>query len=256
MTRFAVAVVVLAALSGKAAERDFPLTSTTQTLGVGHHDLEGWLTPRIARKLDSFAMSEARLAMTAGVTGWLETTVSLDLDFLSSPEVTTVDPRLSTVWKFAPFKATDAVGFGWLVRGSIGPDNLALEARLFADKAFGRLLLAVNASYERSFFWSQRTGIDTRLEGSAAGRFALGDQATFGMELRLKGAFQRADYQGTGIYVGPCLSVRVAHTWFSIGAFAQVAADKAKADKGNGEPLELRDNERFVLRLIVGGHTD
>jgi hypothetical protein len=37
---------------------------------------------------------------------------------------------------------------------------------------------------------------------------------------------------------------------------AQVAADKAAADKGNGEPMELRDNERFVFRLVVGGHTD
>jgi hypothetical protein len=35
---------------------------------------------------------------------------------------------------------------------------------------------------------------------------------------------------------------------------AQVGADKAAGDRGNGEPLTLRDNERFIGRLVLGTH--
>lgn len=250
------AVVVLGALAGHTAERDFALTWTSATLSAGHHDLEAWVTPRLVRADDAFALTEARFVLTAGLSEWLETSAALELPFLSSPTSSTVDPRVSSLWKFAPWKAGGPLGFGGLARVSVGFDVLELEARLFVDKRLGRLLLAANASYERSFFRIPRTGVDTRLEESVGARFALGEHATFGLELRVKSSFRRLWYQGSAVYVGPTMSFRLAHTWVSVGALAQVAADKAKADRGNGEPAELRDNERFVLRLVVGSHTD
>ena len=42
----------------------------------------------------------------------------------------------------------------------------------------------------------------------------------------------------------------------AFGLLIQAGADKARDDRGNGEPLEVRDNERFVGRLVLGVKTD
>jgi len=63
------------------------------------------------------------------------------------------------------------------------------------------------------------------------------------------------EYQGTALYVGPALTLTNPAFWVTIGGYAQVAADKANADRSLVEPNELRDNERFVLRLVFGANT-
>jgi hypothetical protein len=40
-----------------------------------------------------------------------------------------------------------------------------------------------------------------------------------------------------------------------VGGYAQVAAQRGDGDRGEAEVQELRDNERFVLRLTVGANT-
>ena len=63
------------------------------------------------------------------------------------------------------------------------------------------------------------------------------------------------EYQGTAIYVGPAMTFTNPAFWVTVGGYAQVAADKANADRALAEPNELRDNERFVLRLVFGFNT-
>jgi hypothetical protein len=71
----------------------------------------------------------------------------------------------------------------------------------------------------------------------------------------VRSAYREALFQGLALYVGPTLTVAGQGFWVALGASAQVAADKAAADKGNGEHAELRDNERFFLRLSFGLET-
>lgn len=249
------AVAFLVALSwatSGATPRAFPLTWTSQTLEVGAHDFQAWLTPRIARTDDSLVLTDTRVAISTGVAPHLEALFGLDLDFVANRSSTRIDPRLTTVWRWAPLTASGVLGAGGFARASIGFDSAELEVRLFADMQLGKLLLAANGSAARRLFWGGRTGVDTHLEESLGARYAVGSSASFGLELYLRSGFQDGAYQGTGVYVGPSFSFSFGRVWLSLGATAQVAADKAPADRGNGQPLELRDNERFMGRVVVG----
>ncbi len=250
--RVALLLVVLCWASADAAPRPFPFTWTSQTLEVGAHDFEAWLTPRIARADDSLVLTDTRVAITTGLAPHLEALWGLDLDFVANKSSTTVDPLLTTAWRWAPLTADQALGVGGLARASLGFDSAELEARLFADKQLGKLLFAINGAASRRFFWSGRTGVDTHLEESVGVRYGVGPTASFGLELSLRSGFQDGAYQGTAVSVGPSFSFSFGKLWLSVGAAAQVAADKAPADRGNGQPLELRDNERFMGRLVLG----
>ncbi len=247
---------VLCCSSPLAAPRDFSLTWTSQTLAPGHRDVEVWLTPRIARVDPQQVLSDFRVGLSAGLLPSLETQLTMDLSFDSLARPASIDGRLTSLWRFTPFKATDALGFGGFARVSLGVDVLDLEARVILDKAVGRVLFALNGSVTRSLFWSGRDGVDTRLEESLAARFAVTPNATFGLEAYAKSSFTKGAYQGTGLSVGPALSFQFSRVWLTVGLVAQVGADKAAGDRGNGEPLTLRDNERFVGRVVFGGHLD
>jgi hypothetical protein len=234
------------------AARDLPFTWSTQTLAPGGKALEAWLTPRIARADPQQLFTDLRALYTTGLLPSLDTQLSLDVSIASNQSSSSADARVSSLWRWAPFKSDGPVGFGVLGRASLGVDAAELELRALIDKRLGRVLLAANGSVSRELFWSGRTGIDTRLEESAGARFAINETASFGLELRARSSFLLGAYQGTGFYVGPTLAFHFSRLWFSLGLEAQVGADKAPADRGNGEPLELRDNERVVGRLVVG----
>ena len=252
MTRGAWLAVLLLAAGAGAAERDFPYTWTSRTTAEGAREVEGWLTARIGRVTDDQAWTEVHAALSAGLLTGLELQSALDVTVASTAFTSSSEPRVAAQLRWAPLTADGVLGLGAAFRTSLGVDVLELELRLLADKQLGRLLLAVNAAASRRLFWSGRTGPETHLEETAALRYALGAVASFGLELRLQSAFLGSDYQGTGIYVGPTFTFRAPGFWVSLGALAQVAADKAPADRGNGQPLELRDNERFLLRLALG----
>lgn len=251
-TRVAVVVFTLAGASAQAAPRPFPLTWTSSTLEEGRHDFQAWLTPRIARLDDSLVLTEARVALSTGVAARLDALWGLDLDITANRTSSAIDPRLTTLWRWAPLSSEGVLGLGGLARGSVGFSSAELEARLFIDKQLGKLLVAVNGSASRRFFWGQASGVDTHLEESLAVRYGIGTSASFGLELFARSGFAGGEYQGTALSVGPSFTFVLGPLWLSLGALAQVAADKAPADRGNGQPLELRDNERFVGRVVVG----
>jgi hypothetical protein len=232
--------------------RPFALTWTSQLLAAGQHDFEAWVSPRIARTDDSLVLTDTRAAIATGLGSRLEALFGLDLDFTANRSSTSVEPRATTLWRWAPLDADGPLGAGGLLRGSLGFDSAELEARLFADKRVGALWLAVNASASRRFFWNGGSGVDTHLEETAGLRYAVGPSASFGLEGEVRSGFLRGAYRGTAVYVGPSFTFRVSRVWVTLGALAQVAADKAPEDKGDGQPLELEDNERFVGRVVIG----
>ena len=247
-------MTALAATSA-TAERAFPYTWTSTTQPNQTTDAELWLSARSGR-LTPFDRLEVR--------GWASVGVSrrVDLHFGLEAEATfrrreekTFDGRASALVRYRLFDADDLLGVALLVRAGFGVDGAVLEARLVLDRKLGDVLLALNSSYERTVFWDRREAIDTRLEHSFAARILITPEVSAGFEVRGRQAFQSGAYQGSALYVGPSLSISTKWVWFSVGAVTQVGSDKVEGDRGNGQSIIFRDDERFGLRLVVGAPT-
>lgn len=248
-------LVVLVALPALAAPRDFPFAWTNRTNAAGENGVEAWFTPRIERTTD-FVQWDTRIAWTRGVTNSLESQLSLDFDITRTKVSETIDPRVSSLWRWAAWRGVEApIQIGGQGKFSIAPDMAELEARFVFDVELGNVLFAFNAAGTRSIFWNGRTGIDTRLEENLALRYKFSNVASFGLEARGRSAWAARDYQGTAIYLGPVLTITATNFWVSLGGLAQIAAVKNEADKALAEPMTLRDNERFVLRIAFGAVT-
>ncbi|MGV3623398.1 MAG: hypothetical protein ACO1OB_21440 [Archangium sp.] len=248
-------LVVLVALPAFAAPRDFPFAWTNRTNTAGENGVEAWFTPRIERTTD-FVQFDSRIAWAHGVTNALESQLSLDFDITHTEAGDRIDPRLSSLWRWAAWRGKEApLSFGGQGRFSIAPDMVELEARLVFDVELGNVLFAFNAAGTRSIFWNGRSGIDTRLEENLALRYKFSSFANLGLEARGRSAWAANDYQGTAIYLGPTLTITAETFWISFGGLAQIAAVKNDADKALPEPMTLRDNERFVLRIAFGAIT-
>lgn len=239
-----------------AAERDFAFTWTTHVLERRRDDLEVWVTPRLARVDPGYSLTDVRFTWTHGVVEDLESQVSLDTSFENDDESHSVDARVTALFHWAPRRADGPVGLGLLLRGSLGTDVFEAEARFIADKLLGGVLLALNASAAQSAYWAGRLGVTSRLEESLSVAYTVAPFARVGLEFRVKSSFSPGAYQGTAFYVGPSLAFRFKPVWFTLGAVAQVAAHQAEEDRGTSEPLTLRDDERFGLRLSFGLPTD
>lgn len=249
-------VVVLLSLPASAAPRDFPLTWTSRTSAAGQSSLEAWLTPRLMRTDDYFRL-DTRVVWTHGVTRTVEAQLSMDMDVesVSKTRPQTIDPRFTSLWRWTTWREHTPFAVGGLARLSLGPDQFEVEARLTADWQLDRVLLALNLSAARALFWNGRTGVDTRLEETFAARYLVSPGATFGFEVWGRSSWSVREYQGSALYVGPALTFTHPKFWVTVGGYAQVAAEKAQADRPLAEPAELRDNERFVLRLAFGANT-
>jgi hypothetical protein len=247
--------LVLLALPAVAAPRDFPLTWTSHTAGADENQFELWATPRLART-DDFLRLDTRLVWTHGVTRTVESQLSLDLDWERTDKTELFDPKLSNVWRWTTWRtAGGPFAVGGLARLSLAKDLFEVEGRLFADLEVGRVLFALNVAGSTGLLWGGRTGVDTRLDESFAVKVSISPNACVGLEVRGKSGWQRREYQGTALYVGPVLTWTHPAFWVTLGGYAQVASEKAPGDKGLDEPQELRDNERFVLRLAIGAVT-
>ncbi|MDX2012371.1 MAG: hypothetical protein SFW67_19400 [Myxococcaceae bacterium] len=248
-------VAVLSVPTLAHAERPFPFTWTSATEAKGAASPQLWLTIRSGRQTPYDAL-EARGWVGLGVARNVDVHLGLDADVaLRRREEKQLDGRLSTQVRYRLLEPNDVVGLALLARAGVGVAATQLEARLILDRVLGDVLLAANSAFERTIFWDRRDAIETRLEHSFALRLAVTTDVTAGLELRARQAWRSAEYQGTGFYVGPTLSVRTKVAWVSIGAVAQVASHKAEGDRGNGEPIIFRDDERFVIRLVVGAPT-
>jgi hypothetical protein len=250
----ALAAVGLWATTARA-ERPFPFTWTSSTEAKGTASPQLWLTLRSGRPTP-FDLLEARGWVGLGIARNVDLHLGLDADLLlRRREDKQLDGRLSAQARYRFFEPTEVLGLALLARAGVGVAATQLEARLIIDRVFGDVLLAANSAFERTIFWDRRDAIETRLEHSVALRLSVTTDVSAGLELRARQAWRSTEYQGTAFLVGPTLSIRTKVAWFSVGASAQVASHKAAGDRGDGQPIIFRDDERFVIRLVVAAPT-
>ena len=251
------AAALLSGASAGAAARAFPFTRDSAVLPVGEKEPQVHLTEHLFRStLEPYTRTGLRLLLGLGVAERLETHFGLDTDIAAwATDSTRVDARLASEWHYSPLAATEVLGLSFVGGLFLGLDAVDVEARVIVDKQLGRTLLAANVALRRTASWGKATvadGVDQRLEQTLAASFRVSDSFSAGVEGLAREAFAGAAYRGTAFFVGPTFTWVRPRWWLSLGLVAQVAADKPKADRGNGEPLEIRANERFLVRAVFG----
>ncbi|MDP3233189.1 MAG: hypothetical protein Q8S33_06265 [Myxococcales bacterium] len=254
-TWFLGSVVSVLAATSAMAERAFPFTWTSTTQPNGTTDAQLWVSVRSGR-LTPYDLLEVRGWASAGVSKRVDVHFGLETEVqMLRREQRSFDGRISALARYRLFDPDDVLGVAVLARAGFGVASAVLEGRLVLDRKLGDVWLALNSSYERTVFWDRREAIDTRLEHSFGARLLVTPDVSAGFEVRGRQAFLSGVYQGSALYVGPSLSISTKWVWLSLGAFAQVGSDKVEADRGNGQTIIFRDDERFSLRLIVGAPT-
>lgn len=234
------------------ADRPFPWTWTSSTQATGTNDVELWVSSRHSR-LTPFDSLELRGFVALGAVKRVDLRLGVESELVVRRfEDKSLDGRASAIVRYRFFDADDVLGVALMARGGFGVQSAVMEGRLVLDRLIGDTLLALNSSFERTVFWDRRDAIETRLEHTFAVSLRITPETTAGFEVRARQALKSGEYQGTAFSVGPTLSISLKDVWFSLGAVAQIASHKAEGDRGNGEALIFRDDERFGLRLIVG----
>jgi hypothetical protein len=238
-----------------ATERTLAFTIAGPTVEPGAHELLLTETPHFGRP-EPFLQLDTSLGIALGITSRLEAQVLLAVsidEFGTGAGSRSAQGTLATRWRWQVLDGhRDWLGVGLIGTVAVGPDLVFLEARLGAEKWLGDFLFALNASVDYSVRKDGAAGPGTHLEQSGGIVYRLANGFTSGFELRNRLGLEGGDYYGDAIYVGPVFALRRPSFWLSVAALAQVAAVKASALYGNGEPLELRDNERWVLRFQLG----
>lgn len=238
-----------------AADRPFPWTWTSGTQARGTTDAQLWLGARSGRPTP-YDLLEVRGWVSAGVNRRVDVHFGLEAEaLLQRRERKDLDGRLSALARFRLFEPDDVLGVALLARAGFGIASAVLEARLVFDRQLGDVLLALNSSFERTTYHDRRDAIDTRLEHSLAARLAITEEVSAGVEVRARQGLRAGAYQGTAFYAGPTLTVSTKWLWLSVGVVAQVASDKAEGDRGDGQRIIFRDDERFGVRVVVAAPT-
>lgn len=247
-------LVALSAAPSLAAPRDHAFTWTSATTPEGESDFQVWSTPRLGRYAN-FARVENRLGWSFGVHSRLETLLFLDV----APEASgplydsRFDGRVASAWHVRlSDPQDDGLGFSVLGEVAVGLRSFDLEARLIVDKNWGPFSVALNVSAAHAFFYGTTGSSNTWVEESLAATYRIPAGFGMGFEFRSRLSFRRERRLGNAFMVGPNLSFQSKNFWVAFSFLPQVAAIKGPDSVGDGEPLELRDNERFVGRLTLG----
>ena len=164
---------------------------------------------------------------------------------------------ISNEWKLKLLDpVADAVGLSLYGEWGLWVTELELEAKLILDKRIGNLLAALNLSLENG--WEREAGAphrDLAVEQSAGLSYLVTEGFGVGLETRNHLVYGSTEgFEGAALYAGPVVSYASRAWWMAASFQPQVLAVKPAAEAGSGEPLELREHERFTARVLVGFH--
>lgn len=249
----ALVLSLLAASTAFANEQPLSFTVTGKTNDPGVREVLVSTTPRFGRPINYL-----RLENIAGVGYGFTRTLEAQLLLAVTIESIGLDGRaaeggahLRLRWQ--PLNSgDDFLGLGLVATVGATTTTLLAEGRLGAEKWVGDFLFALNASVDYRLRRDGAPGPDLHLEQSGGLVYRLANRFTSGFEVRSRIGFDHGEYFGAAISAGPVFGYRGKLGWFSLALLPQVAAVKAQSQVGNGEALELRDNERVVVRLQLG----
>ncbi len=236
-----------------ASEQPLSFTLTGPALDAGTREAFVSTTPRFGRP-EEFIRFDNRVGLNYGLGHRLES--QLLIAFFNTQEAVqgvSTGFGVQTRLRWQPLDSrTDPVGLNLVATLGAANDSLFFEGRLGAEARLGNFLFALNLSVDDSVQRADVPGPQLHTEQTGGIAYRLPNNFTTGFEVRNRVGFDRGTYFGDAVFAGLVFGWKGKNGWFSLAALPQVAAIKAHSQVGNGEALELRDNERVVLRLQLG----
>jgi hypothetical protein len=252
-------LVLAAAPSAGATERQFTYTYGSATLGAGEREIEPWTTFRVGRD-GYYSRLENRLELEVGLTDRLQTSWYLNLSTTTgdawigqgNSRQSSQSVGVSSEWKYKLLDpVADAVGMALYLEGEGSSSEVEVEAKLILDKRLGNVLVAANLvgahEWDLSSVTTQR---EKFVEVDLGAAYFVTPSITVGAEVRDHNVIAEV-WESSALFAGPAVSFAAETWWAALTVLPQVRNLKKEAGAG---ALELHDHEKVNTRLIFGAH--
>jgi hypothetical protein len=234
------------ALSSLAGVRRFTYIYESTTSPPGGFDVETWVTWRTHTRDDpDFDQADFRHELEFGVTERLQAALYLaDWNYhhglsVDSAGLSYSDSALELIYNFTN-PVIDLLGLSIYQEYKIGDELFEWESKLIAQKNFGPLILAYNATLEAVWEGEDLEEREGELVQSLGASFEFSPRLSAGLELVHETVFPewRGEENATNVFVGPNVSVRSGSAFITVTALAQAT--------------RTADEPDFQLRTIFG----
>ena len=257
----AVFIGILCITTGKAQDRYFARTYTTDVLSKGHFDIELWHTSRFGRESQYFHAMDQRMEYEVGLGGNVQTAFYFNRFQQSiSDSVGSINHYneigFSNEWKWRATKPTSTLGVALYGELGVKGDELEFETKLILDHSFGRNLLAFNAVYELEAVAKRTNGKnkfeldETPLEFDLAYMRNLSASFGAGLEVVNHNDLVDGQWENSVLYAGPTINYRESR-WFFIANYLPQIINLHKTVEFSKNKV-LDEHERAEARILIG----
>lgn len=252
--------------TAQANERKFAYTYETSVLPQDTREIELWNTyqtgkPYFYRQLNQRVEYEVGLGrnfMTSVYLNYEWKMADSNGDLPNGEVASSSSASISSEWKYKLFDRTaDPIGFGLYGEATLGLDESELEGKLLFDKQLGKMLLALNAVFEREWKSNLENGVtvinaESKLEFNLGTSFAFTQHFSAGVEVLNKNLL--SDEQGNGghsaLFAGPVVSYMAENWWATLTFMPQLA----NLNNKQNEKLDLDEYQKYETRLLFSFH--
>jgi hypothetical protein len=226
---------ILPALSSFGGARHFTFLYEANTSAPGSFELENWVTWRNATGPGRFDQVDFRHELEYGVTDKFQASIYLaDWFYESDPEhsgLTYSDTAIELIYNLTN-PVVDPVGLSIYGELRAGDRLIELESKLIAQKNFGPLILAYNATLDSVWEGSDLAKREGEFIQALGASYEISPSISAGIELLHEFVFPewRDTEKIRNVFVGPNVSYRCRGWFVTVTALAQATDTPDEAD--------------------------
>jgi len=226
---------ILPAFSCFAGARHFTYLYEAPTSAPGSFELENWVTWARTTNPEHSDQVAFRHEIEIGVTDRLQASIYLaDWFYQNDPAhsgSTYSDSALELIYNLTN-PVTDPIGFSIYQEYKGGDRLFEWESKLIAQKNFGPLILAYNATLEAVWQGKGLTEREGEFQQALGASYEISPRTSVGVELLHEFVFPewRDDARIRNVFVGPNVSYRRGNWFVTVTALAQATNSAEEAD--------------------------
>jgi len=257
---------LLAGQRAGATERVFTYTYEPETMIQGTTEIEQWVTLRAGKNStvgkDDYNRWDLRTELEHGVTdNYTVGLYLLNFEAVSYEDVsTTPSSGVSEFeWKGVALEnrymilnpAEHVIGLTAYLEGGYSGSEAFIEPKIIIGQRHGDWKWAANFIYENE--WEDNLNeVEGVIEGTAGLSRSIGNNWSVGLEVRNRNLWPNySGFSSSAVFVGPAISYRKERFWGTLTVMPQVWGYNYDGDPDGNSSLDLEDNERLLIRLIL-----